>query len=152
MKEHTMEMIRHRVGIEAPRAEVLAKLTTLEGLASWWTRDVTGDPDVGGELEFSFGGPDRTVVMEVVASTDRRVVWRGAASTADEWVGGIFTFDVEPTGDETVLRFTQSWREPVEFMFHCSTKWAYYLLGLKASLEGGKGTPYPGDLHISSWG
>jgi hypothetical protein len=147
-----MEMIRNRVGIEAPRAQVLAKLTTLEGLASWWTRDVTGEPGVGGKVQFSFGGPDRTVVMEVVESTDRRVVWRGEASTADEWVGGMFTFDLEQTGGETVLRFTQSWREPVEFMFHCSTKWAYYLLGLKASLEGGKGTPYPGDLHISSWG
>ena len=37
-------------------------------------------------------------------------------------------------------------------MFHCSTKWAYFLLGLKASLEGGKATPFPGDLQISSWG
>lgn len=147
-----MEMIRHRVGIAAPPAQVVAKLTTLDGLASWWTRDVTGDPGVGGMVEFAFGGPDRTIVMEVVEATDRRVVWRGEASTAEEWVGGIFTFDLEETGDETVLKFTQSWREPVEFMFHCSTKWAYYLLGLKASLEGGKGTPYPGDLHISSWG
>jgi hypothetical protein len=51
-----------------------------------------------------------------------------------------------------VLRFTQTWREPVEFMGHCSTKWGYFLLGLKSSLEGGEGTPYPGDLQISSWG
>ena len=51
-----------------------------------------------------------------------------------------------------MLKFTQTWREPVDFMFHCSTKWAYFLLGLKASLEGGKGTPFPGDLQISSWG
>ena len=42
-----METIRHRVGIQAPASEVLAKLTTLDGLATWWTRDVTGDPGVG---------------------------------------------------------------------------------------------------------
>ena len=44
------------------------------------------------------------------------------------------------------------WREPAEFMHHCSTKWAYFLLGLKAGLEGGSATPYPGDMAISTWG
>ena len=146
-----MEEIRHRVGILAPRAEVLTKLTSIDGLATWWTRDVSGDPAVGGELLFSFGGPDRSVAMEVVEVTDRRVTWRCVAGP-DEWVGEMFTFDLEQTGDETVLKFTQSWREPVDFMFHCSTKWAFFLLGLKASLEGGKGTPFPGELQISSWG
>ena len=57
-----------------------------------------------------------------------------------------------PTG-ETVLLFTHAdWREPVEFMHHCSTKWAYFLLGLKAGFEGGSATPYPGDMAISRWG
>ena len=37
-------------------------------------------------------------------------------------------------------------------MGHCSTKWAYFLLGLKAGLEGGKATPWPDDMPISSWG
>jgi hypothetical protein len=78
-------------------------------------------------------------------------VWR-CVSGPDEWVGGMLTFDLEHDGDETVLKFTQTWREPVDFMFHCSTKWGYFLLGLKASLEGGKGTPFPGELQISSWG
>jgi hypothetical protein len=146
-----MEEIRHRLGVQAPRSEVLAKLTTTEGLATWWTRDVTGDPGVGGELQFSFGSTKRTLVMAVVEATDRRVVWRCIVGP-DEWVGGAVTFDLDQTGDETILKFTQTWREPVDFMFHCSTKWAYFLLGLKASLEGGKGTPSPGELQISSWG
>jgi hypothetical protein len=52
-----------------------------------------------------------------------------------------------------VLLFTHaSWREPVEFMHHCSTKWAYFLLGLKAWLEGGEATPFSDDMNISSWG
>jgi uncharacterized protein YndB with AHSA1/START domain len=146
-----MDEIRHRVGIRAPRAQVRAKLTTIEGLATWWTRDVAGDPGVGGSLEFSFGTPEPSLVMEVVEVTDGRVAWRCAVGP-DEWVGGTLTFDLEQTGDETVLKFTQTWREPVDFMFHCSTKWAFFLLGMKASLEGGEGTPFPGELQISSWG
>ncbi len=60
------------------------------------------------------------------------------------------------------MLFTQAgWREPVPFMPHCSTKWAVFLLGLlglglkaglKAGLEGGKPTPFPDDLAVSSWG
>lgn len=34
----------------------------------------------------------------------------------------------------------------------CSTKWGYFLLGLKLSLRGSKAAPYPRDAHISSWG
>ncbi|MEY2571626.1 MAG: hypothetical protein QOE63_1976 [Acidimicrobiaceae bacterium] len=146
-----MEAIRHRVGIDAPQALVVARLTTIEGLATWWTRDVTGDPSVGGTVVFSFGGPDRSATMAVVEVTEDRVVWRCTAGP-DEWVGNPFSFELEQTGDETVLRFTQQWREPVEFMFHCSTKWGYFLLSLKAALEDGKGTPYPGELQISGWG
>jgi uncharacterized protein YndB with AHSA1/START domain len=146
-----MEAIRHRVGIEAPRDEVLAKLTTTKGLATWWTRDVAGDPGVGSELQFFFGTPEPSLVAEVLEATDSRVAWRCVAGP-DEWVGGTMTFDLEQTGDETVVKFTQSWREPVDFMFHCSTKWAFFLLGMKASLEGGKGTPFPDELQISRWG
>jgi len=146
-----MDEIRHRVGIQAPQEEVLVQLTTLDGLANWWTRDVSGDPEVGGELMFRFGGPDRFVQMRVEEITPDRVVWRAVAGP-DEWVGEAFTFALGQSDGETVLKFTHTWREPVEFMFHCSTKWAYFLLGLKASLEGGKGTPFPGELQISSWG
>ncbi len=49
-------------------------------------------------------------------------------------------------------RMRPDWREPVEFMAHCSTKWAYFLLGLKAGLEGGEYTAYPDDMKISTWG
>jgi hypothetical protein len=149
VKDHA---IRHRLGIQASAPAVLARLTTLDGLASWWTRDVEGDPTEGGEVQFWFGRErGRFVTFDVAEVTDRRVGWRCVAGP-EEWVGQQFTFDLEPSGSETVLRFTQTWREPVDFMGHCSTKWGYFLLGLKASLEGGEGTPYPGELQISSWG
>jgi hypothetical protein len=40
------------------------------------------------------------------------------------------------------------WREPVEFMAHCSARWAYFLLSLKSYAEIGKGTPFPDDLRF----
>jgi hypothetical protein len=86
-----------------------------------------------------------------VEADDHRVVWSCERGPA-EWVGGTIAFDPEQSGDETVLKFAQTWREPVDFVFHCSTKWGFFILGLKASLEGGKATPYPVELQISSWG
>ena len=145
-----MDMIRHRVGIQADQARVRTALTTLTGLGSWWTTDVTGDPELGGKIEFRFGGPDRGCTTEVVEASDSRVVWR-VIGGPDEWVGNLITYDLTHEAGETVVMFTHSWREPVDFMFHCTTKWGYYLLSLKAAVESGAGTPYPHDLHISSW-
>ena len=50
------------------------------------------------------------------------------------------------------MRFThQGWAEPVEFLSHCSTKWAVFLLSLKALIETGTGSPAPHDVVISDW-
>ena len=57
--------IHHRVGVESPSTEgVYDALTTIDGLAGWWTTDTTGDPSLGGKLEFRFlpGGFDMEVI------------------------------------------------------------------------------------------
>jgi uncharacterized protein YndB with AHSA1/START domain len=147
--------IRHRVGITAPAGRVYQALATRDGLSGWWTRDVRGTSEAGGKLEFYFGGSEPAAVMEVIDLVpDRRVAWR-CVEGPDEWVGTSLTFDLAPGGEdgETVVRFSHAdWREPIEFMSHCSTKWAYFMLGLRAGLEGGVASPYPDDMKISSWG
>lgn len=147
-----MADIRHRVGIGAPPDATYHALSTIEGLSGWWTETVEGDPAVGGRLRFIFGG-DGAPAMEVTELVPgKRVAWR-CVEGPDEWLGTELTFDLSTSGDETVVMFTQAgWREPVAFMHHCSTKWAVFLLGLKAGLEGGAATPFPADPAISSWG
>jgi uncharacterized protein YndB with AHSA1/START domain len=151
-----MATIRHRVGIAAPAERIYQVLTTTEGLSGWWTRDVDGDPSLGGTLRFFFGRPEPSAVMNVVDLVPNQHVRWQCVQGPDEWVGTHLTFDLEPSEGETVVRFAHAdWHEPVEFMYHCSTKWGYFLLGLKAGLEGGEATPhapYPRDLKISSWG
>jgi len=61
------------------------------------------------------------------------------------------TFDLKDSGGETVLLFTHAdWREPVEFMHHCSIKWATYLIGLRSGLEGGAFTAFPDDAGANT--
>ncbi len=148
-----MPDIRHRVGIAAPQARVYEALSTIDGLSAWWTRHVEGDPQLGGRLSFYFGAPEPGAVMEVVESDpDHGVAWRCVGGPED-WLDTKVRFKLAADEDETVVLFTQAdWREPVDFMYHCSTKWGYFLLGLKAWLEGGEATPYPGEVKISKWG
>lgn len=145
--------IRHRIGTPAPQAAVHAALATVDGLASWWTTDTTGDAATGGTLVFTFGETtDRRIVFEVVAATPDRIEWRGLPGGPDEWVDTRVTFDLRREGDETVIVFAHAdWRDASPFQAHCSTKWGSYLLSLKAVLDGGTGQPFPGDVHISSW-
>jgi uncharacterized protein YndB with AHSA1/START domain len=148
-----MEDIRHRIGVNAPITEVYEAIATREGTATWWTRDVRGEDGEGNTLEFWFGGPERAASMELVELTaPQRVVWRCVEGPA-EWIGTTITFDLSKVDDETVVLFSHAgWAEPVEFMHHCSTAWGYFLLSLKAALEGRTATPYPENAKISSWG
>jgi uncharacterized protein YndB with AHSA1/START domain len=143
--------ILHRVGIESSSVdEVYEALTTVDGLSGWWTDDTTGDPAVGGLLQFRFapGGIDMKVVELEPA---KRVVWQ-VVDGPEEWLGTDVIFNLEQDGDDTSVLFKhQGWREPVEFMHHCTTKWGVFLLSLKSLIETGKGAPAPRDVKIDNW-
>lgn len=142
--------IRHRVAISAPLGSVYEALATPGGISEWWTRDgVRGESSEGARLQFFFGQPQPAAVMEVTRlDPDGHVSW-SCVEGAEEWVGTKLAFDLTPKGNETVVLFTHAdWRDPVEFMAHCSARWAYFLLSLKSYLETGKGTPFPDDLRF----
>lgn len=144
--------ILHRVGVRTSSPEaVYDALTTVDGLAGWWTDETRGSGEVGGVLEFRFppvGGFD----MEVVElQPSQRVAWR-VVDGPEEWVGTTVDWDLRQDGDHTIVMFAhRGWREPVEFMHHCSTKWATFLLSLKSMVETGEGSPAPHDPWISDW-
>jgi uncharacterized protein YndB with AHSA1/START domain len=142
--------IRHRVAITAPIESVYEAVATPEGISRWWTRDgVRGESSEGSKLQFFFGQPDPAAVMEVTRLDPEGHVSWNCIEGADEWVGTRLTFDLTRNDDQTVVLFTHAdWREPVEFMAHCSARWAYFLLSLKSLLETGRGTPFPEDMKF----
>lgn len=142
--------ILHRVGVIASRDLVYQALTTAEGLAAWWTNDTSGEGSAGGRLEFRFepGGFDMAV-LEAIPS--ERVVWE-VIDGPEEWIGTRISWELRTEGDFTIILFAhRGWRQPVEFMYHCSTKWATFLMSLKSYVEDGKGAPAPYDVRISDW-
>jgi uncharacterized protein YndB with AHSA1/START domain len=151
-----MADILHRVGIKSSPAEVYGALATREGLAAWWTNNTQGESKVAGVLKFRFsaggseiGGFDMKVLELQPA---KRVLWQ-VIEGPQEWIGTKIGFDLKQARDHAIVLFKhQGWKEPVEFMHHCSTKWAIYLMSLKSLLETRKGSPNPNDTHISGDG
>ena len=138
-----MPDILHRVGIGVPPQRVCAALTTTEGLRHWWVGETRGDAKKGGLIDFGFCD------MQVVdAVPDELVRWR-CARGPDEWVGTEVVFRLAWKDDQTFVVFRHAhWKEPVEFMHHCSTKWATFLLSLRDWLETSHGRPTPHDVKI----
>ncbi len=144
-----MANITHKIATPAPVDRFYKAVATLEGLRSWWTTDVTGETAEGGVLAFRFGGggPD----MKIEKKQDDLVLWRVIAGP-DEWLGSHIEFRFAAEGEGlTALYFTHGgWAEETPFHFHCSMKWASFLLSLKEYVELGTGRPFPHDIQIET--
>jgi uncharacterized protein YndB with AHSA1/START domain len=147
--------ILHRVGIKSSPDAVYKALATREGVAGWWTNNTQGESKVGGLLKFSFsaGGSEiggfEMKILELQPA--KRVLWQ-VVGGPEEWIGTKISFELKQESDYAIVLFKhQGWKEPVEFMHHCSTKWAIFLMSLKSLVETGKGAPNPDDVKIDNW-
>lgn len=141
--------ILHRVELKASAQDTFKVLTTREGLASWWTAQTEGDFAVGGVIKFRFGTRGGFDMKVLELAPGKRVLWE-VVSGPDEWVGTKISFDLSQNRDCTKILFKhQGWKEPVEFMHHCSTKWAMFLMSIKELVETGAGRPFPNDLRLT---
>ena len=148
--------ILHRVGIKAPLEEVYKALATRDGVAAWWTTNTQGESKVGGVLQFRFSdgagveiGGFEMKVLELHPAT--QVLWQ-VTGGPEEWIGTRIDWELRQEGEYVIVLFKhRGWQEPVEFMHHCGTKWAIFLMSLKSLLETGKGSPNPGDIKIDNW-
>ena len=146
-----MADILHRVGIKSSLDKVYNALTTIEGLAGWWTDDTRGESKVGEVIHFQFGerGFFDMKVLELQPAT--RVLWQ-VVDGPEEWIGTKVSWELSQQNDYVIILFKHlGWKEPIEFMHHCSTKWGIFLMSLKSLLETGKGAPYPNDVKIDDW-
>jgi len=147
--------ILHRVGIKASANDVYQALATPEGVAGWWTTSTTGDREAGGLIRTRFFADGRELGVFDLKLKElqpgKRVAWQ-VVSGPPEWFGSRIVFDLHTQDDFTVVLFKhEGWKEPVEFMYHCSTKWAIFLMSLKSLVETGRGQPSPDDVRISNW-
>jgi uncharacterized protein YndB with AHSA1/START domain len=128
------------------RERVFDALTTLEGLAGWWTSLVSGTPTAGGEVEFAFAGLDEKIVMRVDdAQPPSKVIWTCLAHTGHpEWQGTTIVFELaQDEADAGLLRFRHVGLTPVLSCYEtCESGWDHFLESLLRYAQYGDGSPF----------
>lgn len=138
-----MPDILHRVGIDAKPDQVFDALTTIKGIRGWWASTASGSAANGGLTHYGFCD-----MLVTAAEPGKLVRWRCTAGP-EEWINTDVIFGLEWKEGQTYVLFKHAnWKEPVEFMHHCSTKWATFLLSLRDWVERSAGHPLPEDLKI----
>ncbi len=151
-----MADIIHRVGIKAPVSEVYKALSSVDGIAGWWTQNTSGTSAVGKTIGVRFHSKEGEEVgsMDMLVKAlepDKELHWHFTAGP-EEWIGTDVIFNLHQEEDYTIVLFGhRNWRKAVEFTAHCSMKWAIFLLSLKELVETGKGKPSPHDIKIDNW-
>jgi uncharacterized protein YndB with AHSA1/START domain len=137
-------------------SKVYAALSTVEGVAGWWTKETTGQSKPGGHIDVRFLSPDGKAIgwmtMEVMElGSGKKVHWRFTAGP-EEWIGTDAILNLSQDGEYTIVLFGhKNWRDEVEFTAHCSMKWVTFLLSLRDFVQTRKGQLSPHDMKIDNW-
>jgi uncharacterized protein YndB with AHSA1/START domain len=126
----------------APDA-VFSALTDTDALTGWWT-PAGGGGGAGETLRFLMG--DQEVVMRVDdADRPSQVRWSVlVCEPAADWVGTAITFELEPVGTGTELRFRHHGLTPrLDCFEDCYNGWTRHLASLVEYVDRGAGTPNP---------
>ena len=133
--------IEHLLVIKTASSIVYEALTTQNGLAEVWTRELIVKPVVGFVNEFRFGKDvDK---MKITRLTENRLIVWDVIDSDPEWIGTVISFALEEKNGATVITLKQEkWREVTDFYRSCNYNWGFFLLSLKSYCEKGKGMPY----------
>jgi uncharacterized protein YndB with AHSA1/START domain len=140
-----VKTIHHVLDIAAAPAPVWAALTTVEGLAGWWSSELATPPAaVGTQIRFTFAG-DFNPVMEITAITYQRALEWQCVEGHKNWDDNTFQFELAPLADgRTRLRFTQNYATELSDDDYgvYNFNWGYYLESLRLLCTTGSGKPF----------
>ena len=117
-------------------------------LDQWWTLRSTGRAATGATYELDFG-PGYFWKAEVIRADPAAAFELRLTSADADWIGTTVGFELEATGDGTMVRFHhRGWSaENAHYRIsnHC---WAAYLRILRRHLEHGESVPYDERLTV----
>lgn len=134
-------VIEHTIAATPER--VFDALTQQDGIAGWWTNDLTVKPEVGTLAEFRFTQWGAGVLRFEIAELKRgeKVRWISRQGPP-QWAGTSVTWQLMLVEKGTKLVFTHDGFAQVDGRYEAIRgNWRYFLDSLKSYLETGKGTP-----------
>ena len=134
-----MYCIKLQLIIDASKEEVFKKLTSIDGLRSWWTNQTIGSTELNQLIDFRFGEQYFIQMKVIEVVSDKLVKWQ-CIQADEDWIGTIVSFELDSENGKTLLKFTHDkWPTHGDFFAHCNLSWAKYLLSLRLLLESGEG-------------
>ena len=137
-----MTTLYHQVSIATSPIKLFERLSTEDGIGSWWDRPKaigTADRRV---LEFRPGPEHGVLKMKVVHEVPGRLVeWQCISthpgnSPASAWTDTSITFEITAKNSGSVLNFRHSgWNESSEYLGFCNYQWGVALQKLKQVSE-----------------
>ncbi len=136
--------IRMQFDIDADPGTVRNALTQADGIASWWSSHVGGNPEVdGGRLEVSF--PEVPVPFDFsVAISGDNLEWT-VGKIPEPWHGTAVRWQLlaDPDAAGTRLRFEHGGFDPESPVIdEVTPAWALIISRLKAYAESGSAQPF----------
>ena len=132
---------RQHLRVRAGRERVWDAIGTVDGPRHWWTTQVSGSADAGGELRFGFAGlPEEMIMLVTESRRPASVTWQCVAHNREhEWAGTQLSFQLADHGPGMCeLAFRHSGL-PAEAV---AEGWRHFLASLAAYAEGGAGHPF----------
>lgn len=149
VSQTTAGSYRAEVRFTTPPDAVFDAFTTLDGIAGWWTDQVSGSGEHGGDLTLGFPNSDgpRVVLHVDVAERPRSIVWRVRAVPPlpawEEWAGTRIVVRLLPDGDGgTRMEFEHEGLTPRLHCYDtCSLGWDHGLAFVRRYVETGTRRP-----------
>jgi len=140
-----VKTIHHVFDIDAPPDRVWAALTDRDGLANWWSTEVSTLPaTIGVEIHFTFGSDFNPVMRITAIEPPHDLTWQCIAGH-EPWQDSMFRFQVAELEDgRTRLRFWQDYAVELADDYYgvYNFNWGYYLESLRLYCVHGHGKPY----------
>ena len=121
----------------------------INNIRGWWSEDFEGASEtLHDEFTVRFSDVHISTHKLTALVPERKVEWLVTASSLNflkdkqEWDGTTVSFELEPKGNQTQLRFIHHGLVPeIECFRDCSKGWTYYLNSLQSLITTGQGQP-----------
>ena len=133
----------HQVNVKATPDQIYEAVSTVKGLAAFWTSQSQAEPRVGSIATFGFGGPSQRMRVDELKPA-KRVKWTALADFPN-WDGTTVTWDISPAenGETGVLFRHADWPASVsqDDLGSINYTWGLVVERLKQYAESGKPNP-----------
>jgi uncharacterized protein YndB with AHSA1/START domain len=137
-----MARIVFELGIDAPAGKVAEALTTQEGIAGWWTDDVTLPGGAGATMTLGFPIAPLPFQLRVDEAGERQVAWSSVGEFPPHWAGTQVVWTLTAAGKSTTVHFAHDGWASDDGPFGTSAlTWGRLMDSLKRFAETGTAGP-----------